>query len=1084
MRNLIILFLLVAISLSCRAQNLVQNGNFEYFTSCPISISLVANCPPWRQYHSGTSDYFNACVPLGGVDVPTNGWGYQYAANGDGYMGAFALASPLSISPGASEYIAAPMAAMTVGTYYEVSMSVNLSDNSSYGCNGLGIWFYDAGPTSPIAGASNLNVLPQVHYNNYGILTDTQNWVRLSKIFLADSAYDNLVIGRFDPPGGLDTASMRLVNGFSGISYYFFDSVVVRVASGINNLYNDSLICTGDTIQVPYTLNSFRSFSSTNTFTVQLSNASGSFSSGTTNIGTLTGNTAGSITCIIPNTIAPGSNYRLRILSTNSIDSSYINQHSITIGSIVPTVGNSNSGPICPGSALNLFATSAITGISYQWTGPNGFTSTLQNPVITSATVAATGNYIVKTKLMGCVSRDTTYAVVLSGSSIQTTASNPACENDTLKLSTTLMGSPVSFSWTGPNSFISNSKDTFRTNANATMNGDYVVAITYSGCTIRDTVTVQVSPLATNRTASSNSPVCIGDTLRLYASTTNTGVSYTWIGPNNFIQTSQNAILTNVSNTAAGRYAIIYSRNGCPITDSVTVSVNLSPIAITATATTPVCVADTLRLYSTNSTTGAAYSWVGPNSFTSSGQNPYIANTTMAAAGDYIATASLSNGCTRKDTVTVQVRPLPANFNAVAGNTCEGNTFFLAGNTSSAGVSFSWTGPNGFTSTLQNPNISPATTAATGNYYVTGMLNGCSIRDTVYGSVYPIPARPLVIANTPVCVGQDLKLNVSNPQSGTYSWQGVGGYSAAVVNPVRSSATTAMAGKYYVTVTANGCASDKDSVMVVVNPAPSINMYPSPKDSICQGATLTFISSTANAGTSYQRYWYRNNNVIGGTSNANYSTTTAADNDEYYVTLVATGVCADPYTDTSNKITMRVFPWLPASVSIAANPSTTVPSGTMINFTATPVNGGNKPTYQWTRNGTPVVGALSNIWGASTLSHNDEICVNMGSSYLCPNPKTAKSNCIKVSIETTGISGMAGYSTTKVYPNPATNILNIDGIKAGNTIMLYDISGRLLLQQTALANQATINIASVAAGVYQLVIADISTVTRFKITKE
>jgi len=181
---------------------------------------------------------------------------------------------------------------------------------------------------------------------------------------------------------------------------------------------------------------------------------------------------------------------------------------------------------------------------------------------------------------------------------------------------------------------------------------------------------------------------------------------------------------------------------------------------------------------------------------------------------------------------------------------------------------------------------------------------------------------------------------------------------------------------------------------------------------------------------------------------------------------------------------MRVFPWLPASVSITANPSTTVPSGTMINFTATPVNGGNKPTYQWTRNGAPVVGALSNIWGASTLSHNDEICLNMSSSYLCPNPKTAKSNCIRVSIETTGINGIAGNSNIKVYPNPVRDILNINGVKAGNNIMLYDISGRLLLQQTALANQATINIASVAAGVYQLVIADISTVTRFKITKE
>ncbi len=585
-------------------------------------------------------------------------------------------------------------------------------------------------------------------------------------------------------------------------------------------------------------------------------------------------------------------------------------------------------------------------------------------------------------------------------------------------------------------------------------------------------------------TAGSNSPLCaLSDTLRLTGSSSISNVQYLWTGKISSLL--QNPIIPNVGSVYNGQY-ILRAKNRYCISnpDTVSVLVKSIPENLALSYNNSVCEADTLKLTCTTSTSGVSFSWTGPLSFSSTIQNPVLSNTTTSASGKYYMNATTGNGCYAKDSITVLVKPLPTSFNAVAGSICEGNVFFLAGNTSSAGVSFSWTGPNGFTSTLQNPNISSATTAATGNYYVTGTLNGCSVKDTVYGSVYPIPARPLSIANTPVCVGQDLKLNVSNPQSGVYSWIGIGGYSAAIVSPVRTSAATAMAGKYYVTVTANGCTSDKDSVTVVVNPAPVINMYPSPKDSICQGATLTFISSTANAGTSFQRYWYRNNTVIGGASNANYSTTTAADNDEYYVTLVATGVCAEPYTDTSNKIIMRVFPWLPASVSIVANPATTVPSGTMVNFTATPVNGGNKPTYQWTRNGTPVVGALSNIWGASTLSNNDEICVNMSSSYLCPNPKTAKSNCIKVSIESTGINSLAGNAAIHVYPNPVKDVLNIDGIKAGCTITLYDISGRLLLQQTALADKEIVNTAMLASGVYQLIITENTTTTRFRITKD
>jgi len=293
-----------------------------------------------------------------------------------------------------------------------------------------------------------------------------------------------------------------------------------------------------------------------------------------------------------------------------------------------------------------------------------------------------------------------------------------------------------------------------------------------------------------------------------------------------------------------------------------------------------------------------------------------------------------------------------------------------------------------------------------------------------------------------------------------------------------------MAGKYYATATANGCTSAADSITVVVNPAPVINIYPSPNDSICQGASVTFISSLSNAGTAFQRAWYRNNNRITGATAANYSTTTAADYDEYFATVIAAGVCANPYTDSSNKITMRVFPWLPASVSITANPTTTVPSGTMINFTATPVNGGNTPAYQWTRNGTNIVGALSNVWGAPNLSNNDEICVNMSSSYLCPNPKTAKSNCIRVSIETTGINSLAIDKNIKVYPNPVKNTLMIEDIKPGALITMHDLAGRPLLTTTAINTTTSINTSSLASGIYLLSVNTDNKSVRYKIVKE
>jgi hypothetical protein len=66
-----------------------------------------------------------------------------------------------------------------------------------------------------------------------------------------------------------------------------------------------------------------------------------------------------------------------------------------------PTVG-SNS-PMCAGGSINLTA-SFITGATYSWTGPNGFTSTQQNPSLTNASVAMAGTYTVTSTVNGCTS--------------------------------------------------------------------------------------------------------------------------------------------------------------------------------------------------------------------------------------------------------------------------------------------------------------------------------------------------------------------------------------------------------------------------------------------------------------------------------------------------------------------------------------------------------------------------------------------------------------------------------------------------------------------------------------------------------
>jgi hypothetical protein len=75
-----------------------------------------------------------------------------------------------------------------------------------------------------------------------------------------------------------------------------------------------------------------------------------------------------------------------------------------------PTAGN--NGPVCPGATLSLTA-STVSGATYAWTGPNGFTSSQQNPSIPSATTAATGTYYSTATVDGCTSAAGTTAATV-----------------------------------------------------------------------------------------------------------------------------------------------------------------------------------------------------------------------------------------------------------------------------------------------------------------------------------------------------------------------------------------------------------------------------------------------------------------------------------------------------------------------------------------------------------------------------------------------------------------------------------------------------------------------------------------------
>jgi autotransporter-associated beta strand protein len=148
-----------------------------------------------------------------------------------------------------------------------------------------------------------------------------------------------------------------------------------------------------------------------------------------------------------------------------------------------PTAGN--NGPVCAGGTLSLTA-STVSDATYSWTGPLGFTSSDQNPTVsTSATTGMSGTYSVTVTVNGLTSAaGTTDATVNAIPSAPTAGNNgPVCAGGTLSLTATTV-SDATYSWTGPLGFTSSDQNpTVSTSATTGMSGNYSVTATVSGCT-------------------------------------------------------------------------------------------------------------------------------------------------------------------------------------------------------------------------------------------------------------------------------------------------------------------------------------------------------------------------------------------------------------------------------------------------------------------------------------------------------------------------------------------------------------------------------------------------------------------------
>jgi hypothetical protein len=162
-------------------------------------------------------------------------------------------------------------------------------------------------------------------------------------------------------------------------------------------------------------------------------------------------------------------------------------------------------------------------------------------------------------------------------------------------------------------------------------------------------------------------------------------------------------------------------------------------------------------------------------------------------------------------------------------------------------------------------------------------------------------------------------------------------------------------------------------------------------NTICNGQNVVFTANPVNGGTNPAYQWLLNGSNLPGQTNPTWSSFSLANNDQVSVRITSNSACATPNTATSTPQVMTVNPTITPSVSLSSNPTgVSFCSGTSIQMTAIPINGGTTPVYEWKVNNNVVPGQTGSVLNFVLTVHST-VTATLISNAACANPVQATS---------------------------------------------------------------------------------------------
>ncbi len=410
-----------------------------------------------------------------------------------------------------------------------------------------------------------------------------------------------------------------------------------------------------------------------------------------------------------------GTNFGSNILAIRVLDSknvwSVINAKSFMLCNPPSKPIVSADTTVCSGSSLTLRA-GLISGVTYSWTGPNSYTSALQNPVLTNVQTSQSGYYKVYAVNNGnCYSKPDSINLTVNSIPLKPgliTSQTTACLNDTVLFYVPLLTGASSYIWNipVPHTIIAgNNSNTIAVKFDTSMASIPVTVRGYSICgtsPVSDIYYISTNSLtpANAGTISGPSTVCQLQNDVVYSvPVINNAQTYVWSVPlGAFIVSGQGTRTIHInfqSNAISGNFSV-FGRNSCGdglASASFPVTVNFLP-EVTQGSYANVC-------YNGNNITLTAGSPIG-GVYSGQGVQNGVFNPSIAGTGPhtilYLYTSS--TGCKDSATSVINVSLIVSDTGIISGPTtvCQRNTSITYSVSQIPNAtSYIWTLPNGFT---------------------------------------------------------------------------------------------------------------------------------------------------------------------------------------------------------------------------------------------------------------------------------------------------------------------------------------------------------------------------------------------------